>query len=80
MSRARLIAGVVIVTCTLAASTSVVSAAAKAKPAKPAKPAPAAAVTLGSSPPASLQCKKGQTYQLHGVGTNKLKWICAKAA
>jgi hypothetical protein len=76
MSKARLLVGTVVTICFLGATTGMVSAAVKHAPAKH-KAAPAPVATLDSGPPASLHCKKGETYVLHMMG--KMHWACAKA-
>ena len=74
MPKAKLLVGAVVAIFALGATTGMVSAAAKQAPPK-AKPV---AVSLGSGPPASLSCKKGQTFVLHTMG--KMSWACVKAA
>jgi hypothetical protein len=76
MSKAKLLFGAAITVCALGVTTGMVSAAVKHVPEK-AKPAPVA--SLDSGPPASLHCKKGQTFVLHTMG-NKMSWACMKAA
>ncbi len=74
--KSRVLIGVVIAAFALAATTDVVSAAAKKKHAAM-KVTP---VTFDSGPPASLKCKKGQVPVLHSSNPSKMKWGCAKAA
>ena len=74
MSKAKLLVGAMITVFALGTTTGMVSAATKHAP--KAKPAPV--VSLASGPPASLHCKKGETYVLHTAG--KMSWACAKAA
>jgi hypothetical protein len=75
MMRTKVLVGTLITAFALAASTSMVDAKTKTKHEAKAKPA-ATAVDFSSSPPASLKCKKGETYVLHTMG--KMKWGCAK--
>jgi hypothetical protein len=73
MTKAKLFTGAMIASCALALSTGVVSAATKHSHHKAAP-----AVTMDSSPPASLECKKGQVLILHTMG--KMRWACIKPA
>ena len=77
MSRTRLLLGAVITVFALGTTTGMVSAAVKHTPEKAEKAKPAPTVSLNSAPPASLRCKKGETYILHTTG--KMSWACVKA-
>lgn len=72
MMKTKLMVGTVVAVFALAVSTSMVDAHTTSHH-HAAKPA---AVGLSSSPPASLHCKKGETYVLHTTGT--MHWGCVK--
>ena len=78
MSKTKLLLGAVITVFALGTTTDMVSAAVKHSSEKAEKAKPAPVVGFASGPPASLHCRKGQTYVLHTMG--KMSWACEKAA
>jgi hypothetical protein len=76
MSKTKLLVGAVITVFALGTTTGMVSAAVKHTPEKAEKAKPAPAVSFSSAPPASLHCKKGETYILHTTG--RMSWACVK--
>jgi hypothetical protein len=75
MSKSRLLVGAMVAVCALAATSDVVSAAAKHHAA--AKAAPAKPVTFDSGP--SNYCGKGNAPILHSMNPAHLYWGCVTA-